>query len=68
MSHQETTLEKRLKKRLKALGGTAAKRRQDWIALYPVGLELDSTVAINRLAWKKLGDFAKTGVSLPNAT
>lgn len=59
MSHQETPLEKRLKKRLKALGGRAADERDDWIALYPVGLELDSTVAIKRLAWKKLGDFAE---------
>lgn len=58
MSHKETPLEKRLKKRLKGLGGRAEKERHQWARLYPVGLELDSTVAISRGAWKMLGAFA----------
>lgn len=58
MAHQQTQLDKRIKQRFKALAGRGLKQRLEWLRLYPVGLELDATVAINRLAWTKLGALA----------
>ncbi|MEO7097526.1 MAG: hypothetical protein ABI175_29970, partial [Polyangiales bacterium] len=59
MAHQQTQLDKHIKQRFKALGGRGLRQRLEWLRLYPVGLELDATVAINRIAWTRLVAFAK---------
>ncbi len=54
MAHQPTKLEKDIKQRAKALAGRGQKQRLEWMQLYPIGLELEATVAIGKLAWSKL--------------
>lgn len=59
MAHQPTKLETDIKRRVKALAGRAQKQRLEWMQLYPVGLEMDASVAVNKLAWSKLLASAK---------
>lgn len=54
MAHHPTELEKTMQRRLKALAGRLQRQRLDWLQKYPIGLEIEATLAIGKRAWPKL--------------